>query len=202
MALILPADVVNLAGRALVQDQINRAGVIIHVEPIAHLHPVTINRQRMVVDSFGDKEGQDFFRILIWPKCIAPACDGRVQPIRDVVGPHHEFAARFAGSIRAVWLQWIAFFEEANWNTAVYLVRADLMDTLDPHQPGHIQQNVCPHDVGVNERVRLKDAAIYVRLGGEIHNRINLISFDHALQGLAIRDVAALEPVVWLVVDG
>src|SRR5690606_5279785 len=86
VALVLPADVVSLAGLALEQHRLDTGAVVLHIQPVAHLAAIPIERQRLVVQRVGDKERQQLLRVLVRPEGVAAPRNDGVQPIRHVVG--------------------------------------------------------------------------------------------------------------------
>src|SRR5579883_1971027 len=59
------ADVVDLAGAPAPQDFENAAAMVVHVEPVADLHAVAVNRQRPVLERVRDHQRDQLFRKLI-----------------------------------------------------------------------------------------------------------------------------------------
>ena len=59
-------------------------------------------------------------------------------------------------------------------NMAVDLVSADLMKTQIAKLVGRFQQHVGAIDIGLNEGIRVHDAAIDVRLGGKVDDGVDI----------------------------
>mgnify|MGYP003694353577 CR=1 FL=1 len=58
------ADVVDLAIGRGVDQQVDRAAMIEHVQPVAYVAAVAVERNRNVVDGVGDKQQDDLLRKL------------------------------------------------------------------------------------------------------------------------------------------
>src|SRR5919198_2862565 len=65
--LVAAADVVDLAVATPTQDEIDGGAVVDDIEPVSHVAPVSIERQRLVVEGVGDEQRDDFLRILVRP---------------------------------------------------------------------------------------------------------------------------------------
>ena len=64
--------------------------------------------------------------------------------------------------------------DDAVGHVAVHLVRADLEEALVPVAPRGLEQHERADDLGLHEGVRRLDAAIDVRLGGKVDDRVRL----------------------------
>ncbi len=54
--LVMPADIVDLAHAAALQNQIDRLAMILHVEPIAHIFPVAVHGKCLIRQGIGDHQ--------------------------------------------------------------------------------------------------------------------------------------------------
>src|SRR5579875_3012936 len=71
--LLVTTDVVDLADTAVMQHKVYAAAVIHHIDPIANLGAVAIERHFFVVYKAGDEERQQLFWILIGAEIDAAA---------------------------------------------------------------------------------------------------------------------------------
>jgi hypothetical protein len=53
---VLAADVVDLAGLALAQHELDAGAVVLGVQPLAHLLPVPVDRERLALERVRDEE--------------------------------------------------------------------------------------------------------------------------------------------------
>lgn len=65
-----------------------------------------------------------------------------------------------------------------------------------------VQQDVHADYVRMHEGIGGEDAAVDVRLGGEIDDSVDVVLLENAADGATVGDVGALEAIVLLVVDG
>ena len=60
LPLVKSADIVGLCHSALVEDEVNSAGMILYIEPVAHVLTLAIDRQRFAVADIVDKQRNEF----------------------------------------------------------------------------------------------------------------------------------------------
>ena len=83
--------------------------MIFYKQPIAHLLTVSINWQRLVVESVGNHQGNQLFGKLIGAVVVGSASHGNVQLVGCEVGKREQVGTGFRGGVRAAGVQWIAF---------------------------------------------------------------------------------------------
>jgi hypothetical protein len=72
---------------------------------------------------------------------------------------------------------------------AVHFVRRDLDEPLHAMLARRFEEHLGADDVGVNEIRRIGNAAVDMRLGGEVHDRVELVPGKDRLDRLAIGNV-------------
>ena len=95
-------DVVGLAGLAAAQHDLDAAAVIVHVQPIANIEPVAVERHLAIADEIRDKQWNDFFGKLIGPVVIGAARTRNIEPVGDVIGAHQELRRCLRRGVRRV----------------------------------------------------------------------------------------------------
>src|SRR6185436_13543065 len=80
--LVPAAHVVDLAVTALAQDQVDGRAVVEHVEPVAHLAAVAVERQRLVLQRVGDEERNHLLRVLVGTEVVRRARDDHRHAVR------------------------------------------------------------------------------------------------------------------------
>jgi len=65
---------------------------------------------------------------------------------------------------------------------------------VEPRRTRRVEQRLRSNHVGADERGRSGDGAIDVRLGGEVHDRIDCMRLEGAAHPFEIADVAVDEP--------
>ena len=71
--------------------------MILNVDPVAHIHPIAINRNRFVVHRIRERERQKLFGKLSWSIVVSAARDNRVES-ESVMGGTNEVLRRSLGS--------------------------------------------------------------------------------------------------------
>src|SRR5262245_21293539 len=77
--------------------------MIAHVNPIADVEAVTIDRHRFVAEKVGNKERKHLFRKLVWTVVIGATRDDRWEIEGVHVAAHEQICGRLARGIGAVW---------------------------------------------------------------------------------------------------
>ena len=83
--LVAGADVVDLAGRALAQHQVDAGAVVVDVEPVAHVQAVAVERHLRAVEQVGDEQRDDLLGVLVGPEVVRAAGDHDRQAVGLVV---------------------------------------------------------------------------------------------------------------------
>src|SRR5262245_30296280 len=73
--LVTTAHVVHLAVAPAPQDEVNRRTVVEHIEPVADVAAITVQRQRLLVERVGDEERDHLLGVLIRPEIVRRAGD-------------------------------------------------------------------------------------------------------------------------------
>ena len=89
---VMPADVVGFAGNAPGHGQMQRPRVILHIEPVADLRAVAVNRQRLVIERTQDHQRDQLFRELARAVIIGTVGHQRRHPERPEPCAHQMVA--------------------------------------------------------------------------------------------------------------
>ena len=100
--LVQPANVVGLARPALGQHCRYRGAVIAHVQPVAHVHPVAIHRQRLPMQRVQHHQRNQLLRKLQRTVVVGAIRGQGRQAVRVVVGAYQVIAACLRRRIRTV----------------------------------------------------------------------------------------------------
>ena len=90
--LVLGTNVVDLAGRAGMKDQIDRRAVVFDEQHLAHLHAIAIERQVLAVEGVGRKQGDQLLGKLVRAIRVRTAGDRGVEAKRPRVREHEQIA--------------------------------------------------------------------------------------------------------------
>ena len=191
LVLVAAADVVDLAGPALAQDELDPGAVVLDVEPVPHLAAVAVQRQRLAVERVGDEQRDELLRILVRAVRVRAARDRGVDAERAHIGGDEQVAGRLGRAVRARRPQRIGLARgAAGLEVAVHLVRRDLDEPL-PRLAQMLEQDLRPAELGAAELLGAEDRPVDVRLGGEVHDRV--AAARGAGDVLRLGDVALLE---------
>ena len=169
------------------------AGVIGHVQPVASLEAVAVERQRQVIDRVGDEQRDELFGVVIRPVGIRAAGDDRIEPVGHHVAPHQEFTAGLRGGVRGARGEDVALAGVSFCHGTVDLVRRDLEITRPlRRRPAGLQQHVDADHPGHEERLGVQDGAVDVRLRREVEHRIDV--GHEVVDHIPVGDVADHEP--------
>ena len=64
-ALVAAADVVDLAGLAVQQRGLDAVGVVVDVQPVAHVEAVAVERQLAALERVGDEQRDELLGVLV-----------------------------------------------------------------------------------------------------------------------------------------
>ena len=102
LPLIETAYVIRLRRLAVMENHVDGPRMILHIQPVAHVFPLAIHRQRLAVTNVVDEQRNQLLRELIRPVVVRTVRhDGR-HAVRVVKRPHKVVAARLAGRVGAV----------------------------------------------------------------------------------------------------
>ena len=99
LPLIEAADVVSFSNLALVENQVNSAGMVFNIEPVAHIFALAIYRQRLAVAYIIDEKRDEFFRELRRTVIVGSMRHDGGHAVGVVEGTHEVVAAGLARRI-------------------------------------------------------------------------------------------------------
>ena len=105
LPLVEAPDVVGLGDSALVEYQVDRPRVVLHVEPVAHVLALPVDRKRLAVAYVVDEQRYQLLRELVGAVVVGAVGHYRGHAVGVVVGAHEVVGARLAravGAVRAV----------------------------------------------------------------------------------------------------
>ena len=155
-----------------------RLGVVAHVEPVAHVHAVAVDRNRLAGQHALDHHRDQLLRELVRAVVVRAIGDDRGQAVGVMIGAHQHVARGLAGGVGRVRRVGRGFGEIAGRaEAAIDLVGGDVVEPA-AGRPGcepqtgaaGFQQVERADDVGVNEIARAGDGAVHVRFGRQVHD--------------------------------
>ena len=201
-AALAGADVVDAPGLRPIQDGDEGVAVVFHIQPVADLGAVTVDRKGLARQRVTEHEGNELLRKLKGAVVVGAAGDDDRDGVGAMVGQAKEVGRGFAGRIGAAGSQRCVF---CTWRGAlhipVHLVGGDLYEPLHPVAARGVEERLRPHNVGMQERRRVEDAAVHMGLRRKVHHRPRPTRPDDAVQQTGVRNVAMDECVVGMAFD-
>ena len=204
--LVVAAHVVDFADAALAEDQVDGLAVVLHIEPVADVLALAVDRQRLVVQAVGDHQRDQLLREVVGPVVVGAAADCHRQAVGTVVGLHQQVRAGLGGAVRRAGVDGRFLRKEqvgaVQRQVAVDLVRADLVVADVAVLPAGVHHDAGAEDVGLQEDARILDGAVHVALRREVDDRVGLFFLEDAVDGVPVADVGLAEAEVGLVHHG
>src|SRR6266436_3532343 len=167
------ADVVDLADSSALENGENSAAIIFHVQPVALLFAVAVDRKRFVVQRIRDHERQEFFRELVGTVIIRGASDQSRKFVGAHVGANQEIRGSLGSGIGAAWLERGVFAGvSSRSDIAVDFIGGNVNEARYREFASDLEENKCTGDVGLNYRGGLVNTPVDVRFGGEVDDGI------------------------------
>src|SRR5262249_3116073 len=210
-ALTATPEVVSVPRTATLEQLEKPIDEILHVEPIADIRPVAINRHRYSVKSIQDSQRNKLFRKLIWAIIVRAIADDHWQSIGPVPSVRQVIGAGLAGRIRRAWLIWRILSK-----TTLPSQRAEDFVGRDVNEPElgatlwrqslpilscYFEKLISANDIGVNECSRVRNRTVDVAFCGEMQHCIRLKAVEDPVHCRAVADVRALHCVARIVRD-
>ena len=86
----------------ILENAEDAAAVVVHVQPVAHVLPVAVDRQRLARQGIEEKQRDELFRKLKRAVIIGAVRDQRREPIGVEVRPHEVVRTRLRGGVGTV----------------------------------------------------------------------------------------------------
>ena len=189
---VVAADVVDLAVGALVQHGVDRRAVVGDVQPVADLHAVAVDGQRLAGLAVVDHQRNELFGELIGTVVVGAARDVDGHTERLVIGSHHHVGARLGRRIGAVGRERRGLLKHAGLaERTVHLVGRNLqvLDAVPvvarilvvgrelPKALCHIKERLGADDIGRQKDLRLGDGAVNMALRRKVDNGVDVVGF-------------------------
>ena len=189
----MAADVVNLADAAVVNDKVDGAAVVLHVQPVADVLAITVDRQRLVVQHVRNHERNQLFREMIRAVVVRAARDCHRHTKRAVVRLHEQVSTCLARRVRAGGVN-RCFLGEKQVGTvkrqiAVNLVGRNLMIALNAILTACVEQHLRAHDVGLQENGRVLNRAVNMALRCKVYDNLRLLLLKNAVNRFAVSNI-------------
>ena len=188
--LAICADEVGLPHAALREDVPDGAGVVLGVDPVAHVLALPVELGAHAVDYVGDLPGDELLHVLVGAVVVGAVGDRGSQPVGAGPGAHEHVGGRLGGAVRRARVVGRLLGElgrVVERQVAVDLVGGDVV-VADAVLADGLQQAEGALDVCAQERLRVGDGVVVVALGGVVHDRV--VARDQLIEQGGVADVA------------
>ena len=184
--------------------------MVLDVEPVTHLHAVTVNRQRFAGQGVDDHERDQLFREMVGAVVVAAVGGEYRQAVGVVVGAYQMVAGGLASAVGAVGLVTVLLGKGRGIRCqgAVDLVGGDVQEAEGflglalqavVVGAGAFQQVKGADDIGLDEVFRAVDGAVHMAFSGKVEDGARLVLGQQTADQLRIADIALHEEVARVV---
>ena len=191
--LAVRADQVGLADPALGQDRPHTAGMVLSVDPVAHVLAPAVQLRPLALEDVRDLAGDELLHMLV--RAVIVAAVGNCGPQAVRAGPRaHQHVGRglrtrvWAGRMVRGGLREPGRIIQSE--VAIHLVRAHVV-VADPILPDRLEQAERALHVRPQERLWIRDGIVVVGLGRVMHDRV--MPRRDFVEQLDVADVAVHE---------
>ena len=192
------ADEVGLPRAALGEDVPDGRGVVLGVDPVAHVLALPVELGAHAVDYVGDLARDELLHVLVGAVVVGAVGDRGAQAVGAGPCAHEHVGAGLGRAVRRGGLIGRLLGElggVVERQVAVDLVGGDVV-VADAVLADGLQQAEGALHVGAQERLRVGDGVVVVALGGVVHDGV--VAGDQPIQQLGVADVAhdELDPIL------
>ena len=184
------ADQIRLADTTLRQDRPHAAGMVLRVNPVAHVQTLAVQLRTLPVQDVRDLARDELLHMLVGTVIVRAVRDRRADPVRACPRAHQHIARGLRRRIRARRMIRRTLREPRRIiqrQIPVHLVRAHVM-VADPVLAHGLEQAERALHVRPEERLRIRDGIVVVRLGRVVHDRV--VPGHDFVEEVGVADVA------------
>lgn len=191
--LAVRADQVGLADPAFGQDRPHTAGMVLSVDPVAHVLAPAVQLRPLALEDVRDLAGNELLHMLVRTVIVAAVGNRGPQAVR--AGPRaHQHVGRglrtrvWAGRMVRGGLRELGRIIQSE--VAIHLVRAHVV-VADAVLAHGLEQTERAFHVRLQERFRVRDRIVVMGLGRVVHDRV--VARHDPVEQLGVADVAVYE---------
>jgi hypothetical protein len=181
---------VGLADGALGEDVPDGAGVVLGVDPVAHVLPRAVELRADAAEDVRDLPRYELLHMLVGAVVVGAVRDRGPEAVGPLPGTHQEVGGCLRGGIRRAGPVGVVRLEAprlVQGEVPIHLVRADVV-VADVVFPRCLQEPVGAHDVRLHEGLGVGDGVVVVGLRRIVDDRI--VAGHYLVQQVRIADVA------------
>ena len=211
--LAVAADVVGFADGAAHQHAIERARVVIDIQPVTDLPPVAVHGQRPAGKRVQNHVRNEFFGELAAAVIVGTVGDQGGQAVGALPGADEVVAAGLAGGIGAggrVGRGFGEFIGAVVAQVAVHFVGGNVVEAEAgafgfgqrlPVMPHGFEQCERSDQVGADEVARIGNAFIDMAFGSQMHHGVRAVAGENAVEAAAAGNIGAFKRIVQAALD-
>jgi hypothetical protein len=100
--LAISSDIVALTDTAALGDREQRAGVVLDIEPVAHILALAIDRQRLALERIEDDQRNELFGKMAGAEIVRAIGEQHRQAVGVMPGAHQMIGGRFRRRVRRI----------------------------------------------------------------------------------------------------
>ena len=188
--LAVGADEVGLPHPALGEDVPDGRGVVLGVDPVAHVLAAAVELGADAVDDVRDLPGDELLHVLVGAVVVGAVGDRGAKPVGAGPGANQHVGGRLRRAVRGARVVGRLLGElrrVVERQVAVDLVGGDVV-VADAVFADGLQKAEGALDVGAQEGLGVGDGVVVVGLGGVVHDGV--VARDQPVQQLRVADVA------------
>lgn len=188
--LAVRADQVRLADPALGQDRPHAAGMVLSVDPVAHVLAPAVQLRPLALEDIRDLAGNELLHMLVRTVVVRAVGNRGPQAVRAGPRAHQHVGRGFRARVRAGRMVRGGLRELGRIvqrEVAIHFVRAHVM-VADAVLPDGLEQAERAFHVRPQERFRIRDRIVVVGLGRVMHDRV--MPRHDPVEQIRIADVA------------
>lgn len=191
--LAVRADQVGLADPAFGQDRPHTAGMVLSVDPVAHVLAPAVQLRSLALEDVRDLAGNELLHMLVRTVIVAAVGNSGPQAVRAGPRAHQHVGRGLRTRVRAGRMVRGGLREPGRIiqsEVAIHLVRAHVV-VADPILPDRLEQTERAFHVRLQERFRVRDRIVVMGLGRVVHDRV--VARHDPVEQLGVADVAMHE---------
>jgi hypothetical protein len=193
-ALLLGADVVDVAHLAAVEDDLERLGHVVAVEVAADVGAVAVDGQALAPHGQQHELGDELLRELVGPVHVVPARGDDGEAVAPAVRHHQHLGPGLGGRVRVGGQQLrrlVVAHHGVAVSLAVHLVGADVDEAADlGGGAAGLEEDVGAVDVVLGELQGVAEGVVHVGLRREVHHGVDALGGQDEADEVGAGDVA------------
>lgn len=191
--LAVRADQVGLADPSLGQDRPHTAGMVLSVDPVAHVLAPAVQLRPLALEDVRDLAGNELLHMLVRTVIVAAVGNSGPQAVRAGPRAHQHVGRGLRTRVRAGRMVRGGLREPGRIiqsEVAIHLVRAHVV-VADAVLAHGLEQTERAFHVRLQERFRVRDRIVVMGLGRVVHDRV--VARHDPVEQLGVADVAMHE---------